>query len=128
MREVLTKIINYITRRKLLYKAVGWLMAISLISELATPGLPANLALDFESLSQEFHQLFALVVAWLVEFFLGGWDTWSVIIKLTILLVCLYIDYRVATKDSSKKSVWNIFIGAKIDVNQQYDLRDEEPD
>lgn len=119
-------IVAFLTRRKLLYKLVGWVAAVSLISELEVFDLESKFQIDYQGLSFKYGELTAAAIAWVVDVFAGGYDLASVIIKTLILTFCLYIDFKVQTKDGKKKTIWNIFFGIKQEINQNYDMRDDE--
>lgn len=123
--KILDALIGFFKRRRLLYRIIGWLAFISLISELGILALPDEVLPDYLSIKDQYGYFPALLLGFLISKYAGGYTFLSVGIKSVIVVFSLYIDFRVQTLVESKKSIWNIFIGSQY-VSQTYNFKDEE--
>lgn len=125
INKILDAIIGFFKRRRLLYRIIGWLAFISLITELSILALPDEVLPDYQIIKEQYGYFPALLLGFLISKYAGGYTYLSVSIKSIIVLFSLYIDYRVQTLVKSKRSIWNIFIGSQH-VNQTFNFKDEE--
>lgn len=120
MKFVIIKIINFLTRRRLLYKTIGWSSFLVLVTQLLSIDIAQYYHLDFEILEAKYGQEITAVTAWLVGRFASGRDNLTMGISFILVIICLIIDYKISTKDSSKKTIWNVFFGVNQKITQNF--------
>jgi hypothetical protein len=109
----INKIINYLTRRRWLYKIIGWGSFLVVTTEIITVDINKYFVLDFGKLEAKYGQEITAAIAFVIDKFASKPDMLIVSIFVSVMLICLYIDYRISTADSNKTSVWNLNIGFK---------------
>lgn len=109
----ITAIIKYLTRRRWLYKVIGWASFLALLTELISVDINNYFHLDFVKLEAKYGQETTAVIAYVVDKFASGPDKATAGILFFIVVTCLYIDYRISTADSNKTSIWNLNVGFK---------------
>lgn len=120
LKQQVSKIIDYFLRRRWLYKSVGWGAFLAMIAELTSFDLENYYKLDFTKLEAKYGQEITAVIAYIVDKLANGPDYINVSIALILVVICLYIDFKVSTKDSNKKTVWNLFFGLNQNINQNF--------
>jgi hypothetical protein len=107
----ISKIIHYLTRRRWLYKVIGWTSFLALLTELISVDINKYFHLDFVKLEAKYGQEITALIAYVVDKFASGPDKLTAGVLFFVVIICLYIDYRISTADSSKTSIWNLNIG-----------------
>ncbi len=125
INKILDALIAFFTRRRLLYRIIGWAAFISLITELGILALPYEVLPDYQIIEEQYGYFPSLLLGFLISKYAGGYTYLSVGIKTIVVLFSLYIDYKVQMAVKNKKSVWNIFIGSQH-INQTFNFKDEE--
>jgi len=120
------KIIDYVTRKKWLYKTVGYGALVTLITELISMSLPEELLPNYGEIVIEHGYLAAMGIALFIGKYFNEIEFTPVIIKFSLVLVCLWIDYKVQVKDGNKKTFWNFFMGVNQTFHQDFTTKDED--
>jgi hypothetical protein len=125
LKTIIDKVVSFFVRRRWLYMTIGAGAFVFLSSELITVDIRDYFQIDFNELNEKYGQELTAIIAYFVNKLAGGYDRFAVGVYLLLILVCLYIDFRVQTKDG-KNSIWNIFLGVKQNINQTYNMKDDE--
>ena len=121
----ITAIIKYLTRRRWLYKIIGWGSFLALLTELTSVDINKYFHLDFTELKAKYGQETTAMFAYVVDKFASGPDKVTVGVLMFIVIACLYIDYRISTANGNKKTIWNLFFGVVQNVTLNQNDKDE---
>jgi len=117
LKEIIVLIINktfdYLSRHKPIYKFVARIMLLALLTELASVFMPEDLKVNFSSIRNDYGLVPALLFAFFIGKYLGGYSLLSLFIKSFFLLTCLIIDYKIHKKtgEIKKYSIFNLVFG-----------------
>lgn len=114
------KTIDYLAKKKWLYKTVGVLAFGSLMTELSTIPLPDSLVPDYSQIVIDYGYPLAVGVGFLFGKYFNEVELIPVVTKGLILLICLWIDYKVQVQSGNKKTILNFFFGIIQNNKQDY--------
>lgn len=111
--HLINKIFEYLSRHKPIYKYVARIMLLALLTELASVFMPEDLKISYASIRIDYGLIPALLFAFLIGKYLGGYSLLSLFIKSFFLFICLIIDYKVhrKTEPQKKYSIINLVFG-----------------
>jgi len=113
--------IKYLMKKKFLYKTIGLLAFTSLLTELATPSLPESLIPDYNEVIDNYGYIPSLALGLFIGKYAGGYDIVAIGIKLFIVVICLYLEFRNNSLQGNQKSIKNYFFGLFQKIDQKYD-------
>ncbi|NPD47054.1 hypothetical protein [Lentimicrobium sp. S6] len=121
MRNIIKIIFRYLLRHRYLHKTIGFLAFGALGAELFIVKLPEELAPNYIELQEKYDYIPTVVIGYIIEKYASGYNPIAISIYLLIILICLWIDYKLHQVTQTKKSIWNIFIGLSQNINQNYE-------
>lgn len=120
IKSQISKVVDFFVRRRWLYKIVGWGSFLVMFPELMSVDINKYFHLDFIELEAKYGQEITAGIAYLVDKFASEPDYLTVAISFFLIFICLFIDYRVSLKESSKNTIWNIFFSFNQNIVQNY--------
>ena len=111
--HLINKIFEFFSRNKPVYKYVARVLLLALLTELASVFMPEDLKVSFASIRSDYGLIPALLFAFFIGKYLGGYSLLSLSIKSFFLFTCLIIDYKIhkKTEPQKKYSIINLVIG-----------------
>lgn len=122
-RKLLTKTTSeYILKPKPIYKYIARVVLFTLITELSSVTLPDELKIDYTSIKAQYGIIPAILLAIFIGRYIGGFSVISISIKTGIIIICLYIDYKLHKKaePGTKYSTMNFLFGFNNTINNYY--------
>jgi hypothetical protein len=116
-----TAALNYLTRKRFLYKTIGFLAFMALLGEFAIVNLPEAVLPNYAEIEANHGYWISLLLGWIIEKYASGLNEIAVVIECTMVLVCLIIDYKINKIEPGHKSIWNFFFGFIQNINQNYE-------
>ena len=110
---LINKVFEYLSRHKPIYKYVARIMLVALLTELASVFMPEDLKINFANIRGDYGLIPALLFAFFIGKYLGGYSLLSLFIKSFFLFTCLIIDYKIHKKTAPEKKykIFNLIFG-----------------
>ncbi|WP_321285798.1 hypothetical protein [uncultured Sunxiuqinia sp.] len=109
-KSILNLISKFLFRKKFLYKWVGRIILISILTELASFALPDSLMPNYEIIKESYGIIPAVILSFFIHRFAGGYSYFSLGIKLLVLIICLIIEYKIECAVNGNKSLKSFVI------------------
>jgi len=111
--HLINKFFEYLSSHKPIYRYVARVMLLALLTELASVFMPEDLKISYDTIRNDYGLIPAVLFAFFIGKYLGGYSLVSLLIKSLVLLACLYIDYKIHTKTEPQKkySIINLVLG-----------------